>query len=54
MREVQARSGRRTAEMQKAIDYWSAGSPSYRWVQLGADYVERRPQSNPRNTRIWR
>jgi hypothetical protein len=52
MRELQAYATRRTAEMQKSIDYWSAGSPSYRWVQTANDYVERRPQSNPRNTRL--
>jgi hypothetical protein len=42
----------RTPERIANARYWLAGSPSYRWVELAMDYVERRPLSNPRNTRM--
>jgi hypothetical protein len=32
--------------------YLLAGSPSHRWVEMALDYVERKPFSNPRNTRL--
>lgn len=34
------------------VAFWDAGSPSYRWVALANQYMEKQPMSNPRNTRF--
>jgi hypothetical protein len=52
LHDLQVYAAARTPEIVRSIEYWSAGSPSYRWVQTATTYVERRPQSNPRNTRL--
>lgn len=35
-----------SAEDRAQIDYWDAGSPSYRWLQIAADQIKRKPMSN--------
>jgi hypothetical protein len=34
------------------ITYWDAGSPSYRWVQIAFDEMEKNGSNPPRNVRV--
>lgn len=38
-------------ERMKQVRYWSAGSPSYRWVEIALNQIQNKGLSNPRNAR---
>jgi len=41
----------RSADTMQQIRYWTAGSPSYRWVEIALNQIQNKPLSNPRNVR---
>src|ERR1043165_3743019 len=41
----------RSPEMMKQVRYWTAGSPSYRWVEIALNQIQNKGLSNPRNAR---
>jgi hypothetical protein len=42
---------RGSSDAMKQVRYWTAGSPSYRWVEIALNQIQNKPLSNPRNAR---
>ena len=38
-------------DLAQQVRYWTAGPPSYRWVELALNQIQNKPLSNPRNAR---
>ncbi len=51
VRQVQTLIEERTDADLKAIRFWDAGPPSYRWIELALAQLRAKPFSNPKNTR---
>ena len=40
-----------TPELAQSVRYWTAGSPSYRWVEIALSQIQNKGLTNPRNAR---
>lgn len=45
------RDSRTSGEQARQIRYWTAGSPSYRWIEIALNQIQNKGLSNPRNAR---
>lgn len=51
LKELKALASQRDDAARNKIAYWDAGSPSYRWVEIALNQLQKKPFSNPRNQR---
>ena len=45
------RESQATPELAQSVRYWTAGAPSYRWVEIALNQIQNKGLSNPRNAR---
>lgn len=51
VKQLKGLAGGRAKAMAQ-IHYWDTGSPSYRWVEITLNQMDKKPISNPRRTRL--
>src|SRR4051812_13684554 len=52
LQQMQTMAGQRDAQALQQIAYWDAGAPSYRWVQITIDEIEKNSINPPRDLRV--
>jgi membrane-associated phospholipid phosphatase len=53
IKELQALESQRDAAALELINYWDAGSPSYRWERIAEDEVAKNGLNTPRTARVY-